>query len=252
MNEYLTIGELADIFHMNVQLLRHYDSIGILVPAIRNEKNGRRLYHFDQVYPLATIRFLRKLGYPLAQIGEFARSQDVNRNLDMLIERAAELRQQCNELMDTIDIIQKKLDFVEHEKAHFQKGSFQLKTYPDRKCIYIGEELNLFTHELLYFFPTVGFYQESGKQFGAYLFNEDEQSDKLIEGSENVTILGGTYLCGYHYGPYQTIYDSIDRLKEAARGHQVDPCVITLNIIDQFVESNPQSYVTALELRLLD
>ena len=56
MKEYLSIGELANNFGMDVQLLRYYDARGILVPSVRNEANGRRYYHFDQVYPLATIR----------------------------------------------------------------------------------------------------------------------------------------------------------------------------------------------------
>ena len=56
MKEYLSIGELANIFDMDVQLLRYYDARGILVPSVRNEASGRRYYHFDQVYPLATIR----------------------------------------------------------------------------------------------------------------------------------------------------------------------------------------------------
>ena len=56
MKEFLTIGELANIFNMDVQLLRHYDAKGLLVPQVRNSENNRRFYHFDQVYPLATIR----------------------------------------------------------------------------------------------------------------------------------------------------------------------------------------------------
>ena len=47
MKEYLSIGELANIFGMDVQLLRYYDARGILVPSVRNESNGRRYYHFD-------------------------------------------------------------------------------------------------------------------------------------------------------------------------------------------------------------
>ena len=49
MKEYLSIGELANIFGMDVQLLHYYDARGILVPSVRNEANGWRYYHFDQV-----------------------------------------------------------------------------------------------------------------------------------------------------------------------------------------------------------
>ena len=47
MKEFLTIGELANIFNMDVQLLRHYDAKGLLVPQVRNSENNRRFYHFD-------------------------------------------------------------------------------------------------------------------------------------------------------------------------------------------------------------
>ena len=53
MKEFLSIGELAKIFDMDVQLLRHYDAKGLLVPQVRNSENSRRFYHFDQDYPLA-------------------------------------------------------------------------------------------------------------------------------------------------------------------------------------------------------
>ena len=36
MKEFLTIGELADIFNMDVQLLRHYDAKGLLLRAVRD------------------------------------------------------------------------------------------------------------------------------------------------------------------------------------------------------------------------
>ena len=39
MKEFLSIGELAKIFDMDVQLLRHYDAKGLLVPQVRNSIN---------------------------------------------------------------------------------------------------------------------------------------------------------------------------------------------------------------------
>ena len=128
MKEYLTIGELAAIFKMDVQLLRYYDAQGLLVPALRNEQNGRRFYHFDQIYPLATIRYLRKLGYSLEKIGDFVRTGDVDKNVGTLTDQAAILRKRCEELMETVDIIQKKLDFIERESRATQEGRFFLKT----------------------------------------------------------------------------------------------------------------------------
>ena len=66
-------------------------------------------------------------------------------------------------------------------------------------------------------------------------------------------IPAGDYLCGYHYGPYLTIQDSIDRLFGEAyrRKLPVDDCVITPNIVDQCCEGHPDNYITGLEVRIL-
>ena len=167
MKEYLSIGELANIFDMDVQLLRYYDARGILVPSVRNEASGRRYYHFDQVYPLATIRYLRKLDYSLDQIGAFISSGDVSQNLGSMAEQAGLLQRRCEELLATVTVLQKKIRFIQEESACAEEGTFRIKAYPERPYLPIGEEIDLFTYEPLYFYPIVGFYTPSQKHFGA-------------------------------------------------------------------------------------
>ena len=62
MKEYFTIGELAELFGLNIQTLYYYDSIGIFSPRERSGKSGRRKYEFDQIYELATVSYMRRLG----------------------------------------------------------------------------------------------------------------------------------------------------------------------------------------------
>lgn len=257
MKEFLTIGELADIFNMDVQLLRHYDAKGLLVPQVRNSENNRRFYHFDQVYPLATIRCLRRLDYSLAQIKAFLHSNGLRDNLQMLSQQAQQLRRQCDELNATIQIIQQKVEFIEREQAASQRDKFYVRSFPRRAFLHIGEEINLFTHELFYFYPTVGFYQGQRKWFGAYLYEDTPAEARhlpdLMADQPVSYIPAGDYLCGYHYGPYLTIQDSIDRLFGEAyrRKLPVDDCVITPNIVDQCCEGHPDNYITGLEVRIL-
>ena len=68
MKAYLTVGEMGQMFGLNVQTLHYYDKIGLFCPQMRNPETGRRKYKFDQIYQLATIRYLRKLGYPLEAV----------------------------------------------------------------------------------------------------------------------------------------------------------------------------------------
>ena len=254
MKEFLTIGELATIFNMDVQLLRYYDSRGLLVPAYRNEQNGRRFYHFDQIYALASIRYLRKLGCSLDQIATFVAADDVDKNLNSMVEQANALQERCRELTATVDVIQKRLSFVEKELQYQEQGPFYIRTYPERKILQLGEELNLFTTELYYFYPTVGFYETDRKWFGAYLFGDHTTEEILAKNAAiAATIPAGDYWCGWHRGPYQTIRESIEHLRQEgeARNLQLDAVVVTPNIIDQFSEGHPANYVTGLEIRIL-
>ena len=60
-NKTWKIGELARIFNVNVQLLRHYDKAGLLVPDIRNPENKWRTYRYDQIYSLGMMTDLFEL-----------------------------------------------------------------------------------------------------------------------------------------------------------------------------------------------
>lgn len=246
---------MANIFNMDVQLLRYYDSRGILVPAVRNESNGRRYYQFDQIYALASIRYLRKIGYSLDQIYSFVTTNDTAKNLNFMTEQADSLEQYCRELMATVDIIQKKLNFIKDELREKKQITepFTIRTYPERFFLHAGDELNLFTRELFFFYPTIAFYTETKKWFGASLINEENAGDICRKYPDIAdSIPGGDFLCSYHYGPYQTIRESIAQLSSEGerRGYQLEEYVVTPNIVDQFTAGHTADYITALEVRI--
>lgn len=103
----------------------------------------------------------------------------------------------------------------------------------------------------------VGIIKNSGEWFGAYLYDDQpievHRLSDVVEKQTVAYIPAGEYLCGYHYGPYLTIQNSIDQLiQEAARRNlPVDDCVITPNIVDQCCEGHPDNYITGLEVRIL-
>jgi DNA-binding transcriptional MerR regulator/effector-binding domain-containing protein len=65
----LSIGRFADATGLTVKALRHYDEIGLLVPARVDPDSGYRYYDAAQVEPAVTIRRLRALELPLDEIG---------------------------------------------------------------------------------------------------------------------------------------------------------------------------------------
>lgn len=64
----LTIGQLARIFEISTKTLRHYDAIGLFVPARTGSDNGYRYYRPEQIEQLSRILALRRLDVPLEAI----------------------------------------------------------------------------------------------------------------------------------------------------------------------------------------
>ncbi|WP_134576092.1 MerR family transcriptional regulator, partial [Pseudomonas aeruginosa] len=56
----LTIGQLARIFEISTKTLRHYDAIGLFVPARTGSDNGYRYYQPEQIEQLSSILALRR------------------------------------------------------------------------------------------------------------------------------------------------------------------------------------------------
>lgn len=73
----LKVGELARRAGLTVRTLHHYDSIGLLVASVRSDA-GYRLYNRDDIARLHQIQALRRLGLPLADIGDILARPDVS------------------------------------------------------------------------------------------------------------------------------------------------------------------------------
>jgi len=60
------IGDFAALGRVSVRMLRHYDTLGLLVPA--RAASGYRYYRAEQLHALNRITVLKDLGFSLAQV----------------------------------------------------------------------------------------------------------------------------------------------------------------------------------------
>lgn len=86
-----TIGEFAAFGRVSVRMLRHYDAIGLLVPAHVDPYSGYRRYASTQLPRLLRIVELRELGVGLDDIASALDSDDENVLRHVLAERRAQL-----------------------------------------------------------------------------------------------------------------------------------------------------------------
>jgi len=257
LKEYFTIGELSELFNINTQTLRYYDSIGLFSPNKRDEETNYRYYQFNQLYELASIRYLRRLDYSIRNIDSYMKARKVDVVLDKFKEQSKVLHKKWDELMRIDNTIQRKISFIEEELPKVDFNNFEIREYKDRKYISIGSEEQLYKSDTFYFYPTIAFYTGVLKSFGAYLVDpkieEVEKKSVFDESKETFSIIPrGKYLCGYHKGPYNKIPNTINKMYEDSKKLMLGDLTINFNIIDQFVESEAENYITSVQIRIND
>ncbi|MGB4408050.1 MAG: MerR family transcriptional regulator [Sphaerochaeta sp.] len=248
MKDYFSIGEFSELFGVDVQTLRYYDTIGLLVPTHRDAGSGYRKYRFDQVYHFASIRYLKRLGYSLKQIQLFLSSRSLEHTMGQLRMQSEQLKQRWNELMNIDSAIQRKLEFVEKQLPLVDFQRVIRKTFPKRYFLDIGVEESLYGADVFYFYPTLVFYHGEKKRFGAYLFSQEKPYGTI---GEVLPIQGGDFLCAYHHGSYESIDETFLRIREDAKLLSLADYTINFNIVDQFVEHDNRRFITEVQIPIL-
>lgn len=68
MEDYLSIGQFANLSNTSIDTLRHYHKKGLLIPSYQNRDTGYRYYSNDQLSTIFIIKMLRDIGFSLEKI----------------------------------------------------------------------------------------------------------------------------------------------------------------------------------------
>ena len=77
MDNYLKIGELADITGVTVRTLHYYDELGLLKP-VQITDTGHRLYNLESITELYRIIAMKDLGFSLDEIKDLIITKDID------------------------------------------------------------------------------------------------------------------------------------------------------------------------------
>lgn len=105
MKDLFTIGEIANLFKINIRTLRYYDEINLLKPECIDLNSKYRYYSTKQFERLNTIKYLRTLNMPLSKIIDFFENRDIETLVSMLKEQQEEIAQKKHEL----ELIERKI-----------------------------------------------------------------------------------------------------------------------------------------------
>ena len=114
MQDYYSIGQLANLAGVSVKTLRVYERKGLLVPE-RNEENSYRIYGDEAVKTLEKIQLMKYLDFSLDQISEFL-------HLYENISREKMLREQKRLLEKKSEQINRVISHVDRAIQECQTG----------------------------------------------------------------------------------------------------------------------------------
>lgn len=250
MGDYLSVGELASYFGLNVQTLHFYDKAGVLHPGVRDQKTGRRWYLPGQIYELANICYMRRLGYSLEEIRNSRKNLHIENSLQYLRKRSDDIQRQLQELLRCNEAIERKIHFVETEMRQIDVSQVCIRHFPKRRTILIGDETNLYRGNFFYLYPTVVYYENGKKNFAVYLCTEEELSIS-VSPQDIRDLPEGDYLCGYHLGQYSMVLETAKHIRQLHPELKLSDNFVNFNIVDQFLESNKDRFITSMQFKIL-
>ena len=117
MNNLLSIGELAKLRNVNVQSLRYYEKLGILVPAYINPENGYRYYSLDQIMILDTVILCIDLGIPLKDLKNYVNDEGELEFEHLLKDGKKLAKEKIRKIESNIDSINRTLQHINAQKT---------------------------------------------------------------------------------------------------------------------------------------
>lgn len=131
-----SIGEVAQMFHLSVGSLRHYEKSGLLKPEYISPESGYRYYSTRQFEVLTTIRFLRILDMPLEQIRDFLNNREISKMQHMLQNQKEAILQKKKELELMERKIDQQLALIE-DAIHSDLGRISVKHIPTKRVTWL-------------------------------------------------------------------------------------------------------------------
>jgi DNA-binding transcriptional MerR regulator len=247
MQEKYTIGQIADLFNINIQTLYYYDKIELLVPFYRNPVTNIRYYSFKQVQQLSSILYLKKCGFPLKEIKEIQCDLTPVIAKDKLLKKSEEIHKQWDEIMRLYQAIHSKLQYVDDERLKIPKEENKIIYRKKRYFAETGTQEIAYGTEYLYYFPVLVCYFQGCKVFGALI---EKNEDLEIENKSVKIIPNGDYLIAYHKGPYSTIFEQQEKVMKEHPELKFTGNIYTFDIVDQMNCSEEEEFLTKMEFQL--
>ncbi len=127
----MRIGDVSKQHNISSDTLRYYERIGLLPPVTRSESGIREFEEID-IKRIEFIKCMRNAGLPIEILIEYFHlieqgDQTIEARKKMLIDQRAKLAAKMEELQETMDLLDYKIDVYEKTLLNAEKKIFQIE-----------------------------------------------------------------------------------------------------------------------------
>lgn len=235
MNSYFKIKEMADLYDIGTDTLRHYDKIGLLKPS--RSSNGYRLYSVQDLYKLNLIRDLRNLDFSLEAIGNYLEKRTIEQTTNLLNIEYELVNEKIQELEKTQAYLKERINLMD-ESPKIIANEVNVLKLQSRYCIqelaplgspievdYTLKKLQKRNESLIplltqsaigAFFDCENSYLKKQASFNSVFFILKENQVK-----PDFVLAAGSYLSIHYRGSYQQSFTYLSKLYTYINEHKL-------------------------------
>lgn len=259
---YLTTGEFAKLCHTTKHTLFHYCDIGLFCPTYTNE-NGYRYYHVLQYDTFMAISELRAIGMSLTEIKEYLEERSPKRMIELYSKQEQMIHKQMIQLkkiQNHICMQKKKINQVIHclqdffmetqEQCELSCSEWVTQRDDYAMTLAIGTLMMDNQYDDTLHHSGMVCKQNDAMQLENYPFCFYVSTTSK---QKNVTHIkqAGYYLCTYHYGDYESLQHTFQKLITYANQQHIalDDWVYAETIIGDWAVNQPQEYIIKVSIK---
>lgn len=222
-DDLFKIGEVVNILGVTRKAILVYEDMGLLTPAVRDEKSGFRYYTADNMTQIRSIKSLQSLGLSLKEVAEYY--YDI-KNMDKHLLHLLELRTLLDRNIQMLQVRSAKQgDLSVHKTVLPQQVCFVRRCC----CANVAEAANRLRDTYIAAART-GKMSMTARMFTMRMTPEPDILDLMccipvdssFDGPERMEFAESPALCIYYRGPYEGTAAAIHALLEHIRENGIE------------------------------
>ena len=266
-----SIGQASSKAQVSTRTLRHYESIGLIKPDLVKE-NGYRYYTDETILIISLIKYLQFMDFTLDEIRNFilnAEYNDVSKIFNELIKRTSD---EIKRLDERLTIIKDWNELISEASSAFLIGNNtpSIKYIKESELISYPMDFDFHYEDTVLDLDFANFVKsKDNKITGPVMFYFDSYINRLkcekenrpikglyiqktvqpIQDEKNIfTIKDGFYGSIYHFGKYENLSKSYEKLRNWAKKYRykLSQDVIERFVVDSWTFRDEEKYVTEI------